>query len=101
QGLFRGPHGERGTTRSAVVELVLRGQKERRAGADAATVGLFARVLEGSADAERQDRVRVREPEALRSEQRGSAADCEVSTPRRVSERERLRGFSVAADLAA
>ena len=67
QGLLRGPDGERGAARAALVELVLRGQKERRAGADAAAVGLFARLLEGPANPERQDRVRVREPEALRS----------------------------------
>ena len=57
--------------------------------------------FKGSANADRQDRVRLRELEALRSVERGPAADREVSTSGGVSERQGLRGLSVAAHLAA
>ncbi len=85
QGLLRGPDGERGAARAALVELVLRGPQEGRAGADAATVGLFAGVPEGSANADRQDRVRLRELEALRSVERRTGRRSRSTSVRRSS----------------
>ena len=78
EGLLRGAGAAGGTARPGLVPLVRRGPREGHARADARCRAIIRRVPQGPADPVRQDRVRIFQPEALRSRRSRAPAAVQV-----------------------